>query len=205
MLVFRPSFVNYCPTSLLSGSTPSVSKYSMYRQCVTGRGWRCWVLLETIFFRSLTLCIWPDSEPTKLLDYTKLKPRWEGGLRQINTSCKVPLQVNFFRWRHLALLSISLLFLRYYPLMWPDHQLFFFCTSTLHHYSGRPPLWWLYYRYIHGHHSRYKYRTFEERLFKRGPHVPVFVAPTAPVYKHTKARYYLLYYSLSLSSLSEAW
>ncbi len=40
---FRPSFVNCCPTNLLSGSTlrPTppfpVSKYSIYRQCVAGR------------------------------------------------------------------------------------------------------------------------------------------------------------------------
>ena len=31
-----------------------------------------------------------------------------GGLRKINTCRKVPLQVNFFRWRHFALLSVSL-------------------------------------------------------------------------------------------------
>jgi hypothetical protein len=40
---FRPSFVNCCPSNLLSGSTfrPDppfpVSKYSIYRQCVAGR------------------------------------------------------------------------------------------------------------------------------------------------------------------------
>ncbi len=34
------------------------------------------------------------------------------GLRQINTCRKVPLQVNFFKWRHFALLSMSLIFLR---------------------------------------------------------------------------------------------
>ncbi len=42
---------------------------------------------------SLHLCIWPDSEPTKLLENPK--PRRGGGLRQINTRRKVPLQVNF--------------------------------------------------------------------------------------------------------------
>ncbi len=71
----------------------------------------CWVLLDTIFWGSLTLCIWPDSEPTKLLDNPKQKPRRNGGLRRINICRQVPFQVKFFRWRHFALLSISLLFL----------------------------------------------------------------------------------------------
>ncbi len=73
--------------------------------CLGGVG-RCWVLLETIFCRSFTLCFWPDSEPTKLLDRPKQKNRWGEGLRQVNTCRKVPLQVNFFRWRHSALVSI---------------------------------------------------------------------------------------------------
>jgi hypothetical protein len=34
------------------------------------------------------------------------------GLRQINTVRKVPLHVNFVRWRHFALPSISLIFVR---------------------------------------------------------------------------------------------
>ncbi len=41
----------------------------------------------------------------------KATPNKKEGLRQINTCRKVPLQVNFLRWRHLALLSISLIFL----------------------------------------------------------------------------------------------
>ena len=60
-----------------------VWKYSLYRQCVAGRGLGCWLLLETIFCRSLTLCIWPDSEAIKLRDCPKQKPRRGGGLRQI--------------------------------------------------------------------------------------------------------------------------
>ena len=41
-------------------------------------------------------------------------PLWYGilDLRKINTCLKVPLQINFFRWRHLALPSTSLIFLR---------------------------------------------------------------------------------------------
>ncbi len=117
---FRPRFVNYWPSNLLSGSPPPpcpfhVSKYSVYRQCVAGGGGGgggCWVLLDTIFCWSLTLCIWPDSEPTKLLHHPNWKPRRGEGLRQINTCHKVPLHVNFLRWRYFAFLSISLIFLR---------------------------------------------------------------------------------------------
>ncbi len=99
---FRTSFLINCPSNLLPGSpTPlppfplPVLKYSIkftYREWVAGRGWGCWLLLETIFCRSLTLCIWQDSESTKLLE--------------------VPLHVKFCRWRHFALFSISLIFLR---------------------------------------------------------------------------------------------
>ncbi len=109
---FRPSFVNYCPSNLLSGSPPPppppfpVSKYNM-----EGGDVGCWVVLETLFYMSLTLCIWLASEPTKLLDHPKQKPKRGGGLKQINTCDKVPVQVNFVRWRHFALLSISLIFL----------------------------------------------------------------------------------------------
>ncbi len=69
---FRPSFVNWCPSNLLSGSPPllppfPVSKYKyIQKKCGwEGGEWR-WALLETIFC-SLRLCIWPDSGPTKLL------------------------------------------------------------------------------------------------------------------------------------------
>jgi hypothetical protein len=46
-----------------------------------------WV--TNVILRSLTLCIWPYSEPTKLLDYPKQKPRRGGGLRQIYTCRKI--------------------------------------------------------------------------------------------------------------------
>jgi hypothetical protein len=88
--IFRPSFVNYCPPNLPTGSNPPPLypytplpkvkvQYILYRQCVAGRGWGCWVVLETIFCRSLTLCYWPDSEPTKLLYNNKQKPGRRGG------------------------------------------------------------------------------------------------------------------------------
>jgi hypothetical protein len=77
---------------------PPLSKFKVqYIQTLCGlEGGGCWVVLETIFCRSLTLCFWPDSEPTKLLHHRKQKPRRRGGLRQINTCRKVPLHVNFF-------------------------------------------------------------------------------------------------------------
>ncbi len=88
-----------------------MSKYRINRQCVAGRGGECCVLLETIFFlQEITFCIWPDSEPTKLLDHPKQKPR-RGGCLRLSESCrKVPLQVEFFRWRNFVLLSLSLIF-----------------------------------------------------------------------------------------------
>ncbi len=114
---FWPSFVNYCHSYLLSGSPLSPPPPSMCQCTVfntqTVCDWEgiggidCWILLETIFCRSLTLCIWSDTEPTKWLNHPKQKPRRGGGLRRINTFLK-----QFFRWRYFALLSVSLIFIR---------------------------------------------------------------------------------------------
>jgi hypothetical protein len=90
-----PLFLDLLPSSLCQSTGYTDS----------GGGGGCRVLLETIFCRSLPLCIWPDSEATKLLDYPQQKPRRGGGLRQINTCHRVPLQDDFFRWRHFALRS----------------------------------------------------------------------------------------------------
>ncbi len=85
------------PSHCFTSSLPCVNKYRdtyVFIQCVTmgwGRGLGC---LESIC-RSYTLCIWPDSEPTKLLCHPKQKS-WRGrDLRQIYTCRQVPLQVNF--------------------------------------------------------------------------------------------------------------
>ncbi len=94
-------------------SPPSQSQCTVLTVCaweVVGGGGGCWVVLVTIFCRSLTTCFWPDSEPTQLLYHPK--PKRAGGLREINTCCIVPLQVNFFRQQHLELLSSSLISLR---------------------------------------------------------------------------------------------
>ncbi len=61
--------MNYCPSIAFSLVQPQSNG-------------GCWVLLETFFWRSLTLCIWPDSEPTKLLDHPKQNLRGEGSLLQ---------------------------------------------------------------------------------------------------------------------------
>ncbi len=105
---FRPSFVNWCPSNLLSGSTLSplppspVSKYSIYRQCVAEMGWG--VLIPVGFCRSFTLYL------TRFIIYKiarppQTKPRSGGGLWHINT-CAKSLYRSFFVWRHFALVSI---------------------------------------------------------------------------------------------------
>ncbi len=83
---FRPSFVNCCPSNILSVSTlppyplPCVNKYTVYTytMCVGGGVWGYGVL----------------------------------GLSQVNTSRNSPFTSQFFRWRHFALPSMSLIFLR---------------------------------------------------------------------------------------------
>jgi hypothetical protein len=81
MLVFRPSFVNCCPSNLLSGSSPPRPL-----PCVNIE----WVYCVHIY---CTVCKgWGIGVP---------------GLRQINTGRKVPLQVIFYHlsfydtWSHL--------------------------------------------------------------------------------------------------------
>ncbi len=78
---FPPSFVNCCPCSLLSGSVypPPPLPCVKVQYIKTGCCWEgvggvyCLVLLATIFYRSLSLCIWPDWGPTKLLNHPKQK------------------------------------------------------------------------------------------------------------------------------------
>ncbi len=66
---------------------------------------------------NLLFCSTLPPPPSLCKSDTTLKQcvMWGGGyrvlvLRQINTCCKVPLQVNFFRWRHFALPSMSLIY-----------------------------------------------------------------------------------------------
>ncbi len=79
---------------------------------------------------SLAPSLWFNSPPlpgvNKYTKYTYIVCKGEGyevlGLRQINNCRKVHLQVNFFRWRHFALPSMSLLFLRPYPTPPPSNE-----------------------------------------------------------------------------------
>ncbi len=60
-------------------SLPKVKAYVQFIHTVCGWDGGCWAVLLTIFCRSLTLCFWPNSEPTKLLDHPNREPLgWEG-------------------------------------------------------------------------------------------------------------------------------
>jgi hypothetical protein len=91
--------VNYRTSNLLTGSPLPLPHFPVwistgiciYTVCNRGRGAGC----GEIIYRSYTRCIWPDSEPKKLVYHPKRKPRGEGGLRQINPCRQFPLQFNF--------------------------------------------------------------------------------------------------------------
>jgi hypothetical protein len=99
--------VAQCPSNFLSFSTlpppPSLVKVQ-YIQTVCG--WEGVGVLSPIGDHNLQEFNTPyvtRFRTYKMLDHPKQKPSsWED-LRQINTCRKVPLQVNFFRWRHFAL------------------------------------------------------------------------------------------------------
>ncbi len=116
---FRPSFVNYCPSNLLSSlwfTSPTLppfpkSMYIIYRQCVAGM-W-CGVV-ELCLRQEFNTLFWPDSEPTKLLYHPKQKPRRGGGFRQINTCRKVPYRSIFLNNEYLHCF-LRIIFLRSHP------------------------------------------------------------------------------------------
>jgi hypothetical protein len=95
---FRPCFANCCPSNLLSVSTLPPSPLP----CV-----------NIIILFTRIQCV-----SKRVGGYGVL------GRRQINTCRKVPLLVNFFRWRHFSLSSMSFIFLR-------QHQ-----RKTLHKQHG---------------------------------------------------------------------
>jgi hypothetical protein len=110
MMVFSTPLVNWRASNLLAAwltSPPFLSLCDKYRgmyifiQCVTGGGGGGSDCVESIY-RSYTLCIRPESEPTKLLYLPKPKPGRGGGLRQINSFRQIPLQVNFLKRRPLG-------------------------------------------------------------------------------------------------------
>jgi hypothetical protein len=87
--------------NLLSGSTlPSptpfpVSKYSIYRQCVAGRGWGELSPVGGHIVQEFNTLYLTRFRNHKIARPPKQKPRRGGVLRQINTCREVPLQVNF--------------------------------------------------------------------------------------------------------------
>ncbi len=110
MLVFSTPLLKYCSSNLLTGSPlpppPLPRSMYLYVQC-DRRGEGIGLCGDHTVYKSYTLCIWPDSEPTKLLYRPKQKPWRGGGLRQISTCHQVHLQVNFKKSGHLGLESIS--------------------------------------------------------------------------------------------------
>ncbi len=109
---FRPSFVNCCPSPFLSGSTLPLP-------CMNK---------DTIYTYTLQ-CV-------RGVVYGVL------GLRHINTCRNVPLQVNFVRWRHFALSSMSLIFLR----LWPNGRILIkvyweYLLATMKHDRGLSQGW----------------------------------------------------------------
>ncbi len=66
---FRPSFVNYCPSTFSMVHLPHPFPPSQIKSTDTDSVWlgrgggmlSCVGVLETIFCRSLTLCFWPES------------------------------------------------------------------------------------------------------------------------------------------------
>ncbi len=112
--IFDPAFwtVAHVTFSLVQLSPLPLTRCqqcSIYRQFVAGRGWG---LLSPVGANILqefnTLYL------TRFRTYKIARPpitkTWRGGgLRQVTTCRKVSLQVNFFRWRHFALVSVKLI------------------------------------------------------------------------------------------------
>ncbi len=83
---FRLSLMNCCPSNIFSGSTsPLPSVKVEYRQSV-------W--------------LWPDWEPTKLLDHPKQKPRRGGAPQTDKHLSQSTFTGQFFRWLPFALVFI---------------------------------------------------------------------------------------------------
>jgi hypothetical protein len=119
---YQPSFVistlPCCLSPLLFGSTlppppprSCVNRYTAYTStlCTGGSVWGS--VGDHILQYSFTLCIWPNSEPTKLPEHRKQKRG--GGLKQINMYLpQSPFPDQFFIWGHLHCLLWVLSFYR---------------------------------------------------------------------------------------------
>ncbi len=100
---FRPSFVNYWPSNLLSGSPPlpppsPKSKYSLYTQCLAGRGGGG--VLSCVgdnILQEINILFLARLRTYKIALPPQTKTQEGRGPQQINTCRKVTLQVNFFK------------------------------------------------------------------------------------------------------------
>ncbi len=103
MLVFSTQLVNFCPSNLLSASPPQPlppfpkSKYRIYRQRVAGRGWGVMSCVGDYILQEFNTLFLTRFRTYKIARPPQIKHRRGGGLKQIKTCRKVPLQVNYFR------------------------------------------------------------------------------------------------------------
>jgi hypothetical protein len=85
------------PFALVTAPPFSVSKYSLYRQCVAGRGWE---VLSRVGDHILQDILHSVSESIRILQNCSITPRQKtsrgGSLRQINTCREVPFPRHFF-------------------------------------------------------------------------------------------------------------
>jgi hypothetical protein len=110
MLVFRPSFVIYCPSNLLSCSPrlPSFpkSKYSIYREFVAGRGWGLLSCVGDHILQEFNTLLLTRFRPYKIATPPQTKTL-EGRRPQTDKHLpQNPFRGQFFRF------FISLIFLR---------------------------------------------------------------------------------------------
>ncbi len=116
---FWPSFVNYCSLTFSLVHLPPFpkSKYSIYRQCVARKAWGVLSCVGDHILQEFNTLFLTRFRTYKSSSTTPNKNLGEEGVSDYNTCRKVYLQVNLLdsthRQRHLVLLSISLIFLRY--------------------------------------------------------------------------------------------
>ncbi len=111
MLIFNPTLWTVAPLTFSLVHLPpppslcQTIQTVQTRQCVTGRGWGCWVLLETICcifrFRTYKMARLPQTKNEE-----ERGPQTDKHLPQNTFTNK------HFKWRNFTLLSISLIFLR---------------------------------------------------------------------------------------------
>ncbi len=106
LLPLKPSFWFNSPHP---SPPPSLYQSTVYTNSerLEGVG-GCWVLLETILCRSLALCIWTDSEPTKLLDRPPIQKPWRERGHQSDKHLPQSLFANQFFWMTTFCFGVSI-------------------------------------------------------------------------------------------------